>query len=45
MLLRLYPDSRARLLEAKAHLEQAIRLQPQFFDARKLLAQVNEALD
>jgi len=32
MLLRLYPGSRSRLLEAKAHLEQAILLQPQFFN-------------
>jgi len=44
MLLRLYPGSRPRLLEAKAHLEQAILLQPQFFDARKLLAQINQSL-
>ena len=44
MLLRLYPGSRGRLLEAKGHLEQAILLQPQFFDARKVLAQINQSL-
>ncbi len=44
MLLELYPHDRARLLQAKSHLEMAMELQPQFYQARQLLDQLNEFL-
>ena len=44
MLTKLYPSDRARLLEAKTHLEQALQLQPQLVAARQLLQQLNEKL-
>ena len=44
MLMKLYPSDRARLLEAKTHLEHAIQLQPQFVSAHQLLQQLNNLL-
>ncbi len=44
MLMKLYPSDRARLLEAKTHLEHALQLQPQFVSARQLLQQLNKLL-
>ena len=44
MLMKLYPSDRARLLEAKTHLEHALQLQPQFVSARQLLQQLNNIL-
>ena len=44
MLMKLYPSDRARLLEAKTHLEHALQLQPQFVSARQLLQQLNNLL-
>jgi len=44
MLIELYPSNRARLLEAKNHLEQSLELQPQSFQARQVLKQLNQAL-
>jgi len=45
MLSQLYPSDRGRLLEAKAHFERALQLQPQFFKARERLDLLNEKLD
>ena len=44
MLTLLYPSDRAKLLDAKAHLEQALQLQPQFIQARELLKLLNKLL-
>jgi len=44
MLMKLYPSDRARLLEAKTHLEQALQLQPQFVAAHQLLELLNQVL-
>lgn len=44
MLVNLYPRDREKLLEAKAHFEEALRLQPASGRARQSLRQVNSAL-
>lgn len=44
MLIELYPDDRARLLEAKTHFAKSLDLQPQYFPARRLLEQINQIL-
>ncbi len=44
MLTELHPYERARLLEARAHFEKALELQPQFFQARQILDELNERL-
>ena len=44
MLMKLYPSDRAKLLEAKTHLEHALQLQPQFVSAHQLLQQLNNLL-
>jgi len=43
-LVRMYPSDRDRLLEAKAHMEKSIELQPQYYHGRKRLADINEML-
>jgi hypothetical protein len=43
-LMRLYPVDRARLLEARAHFEEALRLQPRFAAASNTLETVNRSL-
>jgi len=45
MLLKLYPNDRANLLQAKTHLEQSIQLQPETNQAHQLLNQINRILD
>jgi tetratricopeptide (TPR) repeat protein len=45
MLVRLYPSDRQKLLEAKAHFEQALQLQPDFLPARRWLTRVDRALE
>ena len=45
MLVRLYPEDRARLLEAQAHFEEALRLQPRLELAISELEQVERQLD
>ncbi len=45
MLIKLYPNDRASLLEAKTHLERSIQLQPQTNQAHPLLNQINRVLD
>jgi len=40
MLMRLYPEDRTRLLEAKTHLEKCIELQPQYHHARRRLEEL-----
>lgn len=42
MLTQLYPSDPTRMLEARTHFERALELQPQFFQARRLLDQLNE---
>ena len=44
MLSELYPSDRTRLLEAKTHYERSLHLQPQFFEARQQLDQLNRQL-
>jgi len=44
MLIKLYPSSRPRLLQARTHLQNAIRLQPQSFQARQMLEQLDDTL-
>ena len=44
MLIQMFPTGRSELLEARAHLETAIELQPQFFLARRKLAELNRLL-
>ncbi len=44
MLAMLYPSDRNRLLDAKTHLEQALKFQPQLVSARRLLEQLNRIL-
>lgn len=44
MLIELYPSDRARLLEAKSHLERALQLQPQLVPARQSLERLNKVL-
>jgi tetratricopeptide (TPR) repeat protein len=44
MLARLHPSNRARLLEAKAHFEEALRLQPQMASARQWLGEIERFL-
>lgn len=45
MLLRLYPTDRERALEAKAHLEASLELQPQFYLARQMLERLDRGLN
>lgn len=45
MLASLYPEDRARLLEARAHLEEALRLQPRLELAISELEQVEHKLE
>jgi tetratricopeptide (TPR) repeat protein len=44
MIARLYPSDRTRLLEARAHFEEALRLQPQMASARQWLDQIDRFL-
>jgi len=44
LLIRLYPNDRARLLEARANLEEALRLQAGFALAAGLLADLEHLL-
>ncbi len=44
MLIKLYPSDRARMLEAKAHLEKALQIQPQYVQARQWLERLRELL-
>ena len=44
MLSELYPSDRPSLLEAQAHFERALQLQPQYFLARQQLNQLNRKL-
>jgi tetratricopeptide (TPR) repeat protein len=44
MLMRLYPNQRAKLLEAKSHLQNAIALQPQVLFTKAKLDQLNTKL-
>jgi tetratricopeptide (TPR) repeat protein len=44
MLVRLYPENREKLLEAKAYFEQALELQPNYSSALHWLERVNRAL-
>jgi len=45
MLTRLHPRERARLLEARSHYLKAIELQPQFFQARQMLNELDRTLN
>ncbi len=45
MLMRLYPKSRGKLLEARNHLEKALLLEPQFHYARQRLDEIDEILN
>ena len=45
LLLRRYPDDRARLLEARGQFEEALRLQPRHEDAIEALEEVNSSLE
>jgi tetratricopeptide (TPR) repeat protein len=45
LLIRLYPEDRARLLEARAHFEEGLRLQPRFALAINALEAVNSSLE
>ncbi len=45
LLIKLYPNDRASLLEAKTHLEQSIQIQSQTNQAHQLLNQINRFLD
>ncbi len=44
MLMKLYPNERSKLLEAKGHLETAIELQPQVLFTQQKLAELNKML-
>jgi len=44
LLIKLHPSDRARLLEAKTLLNQALQIQPQLVSARKALEQLNITL-
>jgi tetratricopeptide (TPR) repeat protein len=44
MMVRLYPSDRARLLEAREHFAEAVRLQPQMAPARQWLQRIDEFL-
>ncbi|MEE4218896.1 MAG: tetratricopeptide repeat protein [Xanthomonadales bacterium] len=44
MLVELYPGDRSRLLEARRHLETALRLQPRSAQARQALSYVEQKL-
>jgi tetratricopeptide (TPR) repeat protein len=44
MLVQLHPTSRTELLEARTHLEKSLELQPQFFQARRKLRELNRLL-
>jgi tetratricopeptide (TPR) repeat protein len=44
MLMRLYPSDPDRLLEARAHMDKCIELQPQFHHGRQRLAELNGML-
>jgi tetratricopeptide (TPR) repeat protein len=44
MLVQLYPEERSKLLEARAHFEEALRLQPRLALAINALDQVNRSL-
>jgi len=44
MLIQMFPTGRSELLEARAHLETSIELQPQFFLARRKLVELNRLL-
>jgi len=44
MLTEIYPADRGKLLEARDHLKQSLQLQPQFFQARALLKQIDKTL-
>jgi tetratricopeptide (TPR) repeat protein len=43
-LMRLYPPDRARLVEARSHMEKSIQLQPQYYHARQRLEDLNQIL-
>jgi len=45
MLIQLYPSDRARLLAARQHVERAISMQPQSYQARQILEQLDERLN
>ena len=45
LLIRLYPDDRAHLLEARAHFEEGLRLLPRFTLAINALEEVNRSLE
>jgi hypothetical protein len=44
MLMRLYPSDPDRLLEARAHMEKCIELQPQFYHGRQRLEELDRML-
>lgn len=44
MLIQVYPSDRIKLLEARNHLEKALDIQPQSFQVRQVLNQINKAL-
>jgi tetratricopeptide (TPR) repeat protein len=44
MLIQLYPSSRPHLLQARTHLQNTLRLQPQSFQARQALEQLDDRL-
>ena len=44
MLIKLHPSDRAKLLEAKSFLKQALQIQPQLVSARQSLEQLNKTL-
>jgi tetratricopeptide (TPR) repeat protein len=44
MLIQLHPENRQLLLEAKAHLERALELQPQHVESRRELESLNSRL-
>jgi hypothetical protein len=43
-LIQLYPSDSRKLLEARAHLEKALELQPRFNLARKQIVELDETL-
>jgi hypothetical protein len=44
MIMLLYPATPEKWLEARAQLEQAVRLQPGYGEAQALLDQINQAV-
>ncbi len=44
MVMQLNPNNRARLIEARAYFEQTLKMQPQFFVARRELQELNEVI-